>query len=197
LPALQRELWGLSLGTTDSAALDGWIAAHGLECEAMTAPRRMTQQYRCALESLPDVVTDRAPAQTPTLLLLARPDEGALHHVSTLRRHSVPEEAVADFAAATAAITAAVGKESRSAEQPPSVAGLSGTHARFVSRWDFLDLQVELSLSKMGGQQVIVRERWDVPGVEAGVPPRPGSTGHAEGAAGGSPHSPHGIVPQR
>lgn len=197
LPAPQREIWGLSLGTTDGPDLLNWITTYGLECEAMTAPRRMTQQQRCALKTLPEVISGRAPAQTSTLLLLARPDEGALHHVSTLRRHSLAEEAVADFAAASTAISAALGQPSRSAERAPSVGDLSGAHARFVSRWDFSDLEVELSLSKVGGQQMIVRERWDVPGVEAGVPPRPGSTGHAEGAAGGTPHSPHGIVPQR
>ncbi len=192
-PAPSRELWGLSLGRADETAIQAWVTAHGLRCESVPAPRRMTTQVRCRVSELPAVVSERTPGQAESLLLLARPDSGALHHISTLRKHASAADALADFVAASDAITAGWGAPTQSAQRAPTVEELAGPHLRVVSRWDFSDLTVELSLSKLGGSKPVVRERWDVPGIEAGVPPRPGSVGHAAGA-GQSPHSPHGIV---
>lgn len=192
-PAPSRELWGLSLGRMDEAGLKAWVASHGLTCEAEDAARRMTTQVRCKVSDLPQIISARSPGEVETMLLLARPDSGALHHVSTLRKHASAKDALVDFAAASDAIVSGWGAPTQAAPRAPTVDDLSGPHLRVVSRWDFSDLTVELSLSKVGGAHIVVRERWDVPGVEAGVPPRPGSVGHAVGA-GQSPHSPHGIV---
>ena len=79
---------------------------------------------------------------------------------------------------------------------PPAAGPLARAPARFATSWLVADLEVGVSLARRAGPGVVVRERWDVPGVEAGVPPRPGSSGHI-GAGGATPHSPHGIVPVR
>lgn len=191
-----RTLWGLGLGATDEAGLGAWVESRSIDCEALTSPRRMTRQLRCTLADLPPEMATRRPGEAQTLLILARPDEGPLHHVSTLRHHPEPEAAIADFSAASEQITVRLGAATRTSSAAPTQANLSGAHARFVSTWSFSDLEVELSLSKMGGQALVVRERWDVPGVEAGVVPRPGSVGHSAGSS-VAPHSPHGIVPAR
>lgn len=191
-----RALWGLELGSTGKAGLSTWVEAQGIDCEALTAPRRQTEQLRCTLDALPVAMTDRRPGEAQSLLLLARPDEGPLHHISTLRRHLSPAEALQDFSAAGAAVSAQLGPPTRADPRPPVAADLSSAQVRFSSTWSFSDLLVELSLSRMGGEELVLRERWDVPGVEAGVAPRPGSSGHAP-AGRVAPHSPHGIVPLR
>jgi hypothetical protein len=193
-PAPSRALWGLELGSTEAAGLSSWVEAQGIDCEALSAPRRETEQLRCSMDTLPELMTDRQSGEAQSLLLLVRPDEGPLHHISTLRRHMAPAAALQDFAAAGVAVSAQLGPPTRADPRPPATADLASAQVRFSSTWSFSDLQVELSLSRMGGEELVVRERWDVPGVEAGVAPRPGSIGHAP-AAGVAPHSPHGIVP--
>jgi hypothetical protein len=194
-PAPSRALWGLELGSTEEDGLSSWVEAQGIDCEALTAPRRETEQLRCTLDTLPAAMTHRQPGEAQSFLLLVRPDEGPLHHISILRRHLAPAAALLDFSAAGAAVSAQLGPPTRADPRPPATADLASAQVRFSSTWSFSDLQVELSLSRMGGEQLVVRERWDVPGVEAGVAPRPGSIGHAP-AGGVAPHSPHGIVPR-
>jgi hypothetical protein len=193
-PAPMRTVWGLSLGSTDATAIGAWVEAPEASCERLSSPRRLTEQQRCTLNELPGLMADRSAGGAPTALLLARPESGPLHHVSTIRRHGRSAVALADYRAASAAITEVLGAPDPAAAADPTVEGLATKHVRFVRHWRFSDLQVELSLSKLGTSAVVVRERWDVPGVEAGVPPRPGSVGHSAGGTQG-PHSPHGIVP--
>ena len=193
-PAPDRALWGLVLGQTDRAGIDAWVHTQGLECEAGPAARRTTHQTRCRDAALPSSLTGRNADAAATMLLLVRTDEGPLHHVSSLRRHAAPIDAIRDYQSAIAQIQARLGAPTQADPAPPAAEQLQRAPARFATSWIFSDLEVGLSLTRMSGPDVVVRERWDVPGVEAGVPPRPGSAGHIR-AQGLSPHSPHGIVP--
>ena len=130
------------------------------------------------------------------MLLLARTDTGPLHHISTIRRHAEVSKALIDYSQARDGLVARMGAPARQDAKAPTVADFKGPHARFATSWAFSDLTVELSLGRMGGDMLVVRERWDVPGVEAGVPPRPGSVGHSASRQ-VAPHSPHGIVPEQ
>jgi len=195
-PAPQRSLWGLELGTTQAEGIETWIQVQELDCDAAPATRRMTYQYRCMDADLSAEFTGRTPGSARSTLLLARTDSGPLHHVSTLRHHGAAGAAIQDYQTAIAQITLLLGDPTAKDPLPPTRDHFLKDQARFATRWEFSDLEVGASLYKMGGEDVVMRERWDVRGVEAGVPPRPGTVGHSTGGTSG-PHSPHGIVPSR
>jgi hypothetical protein len=153
----------------------------------------MTHQYRCSAARLPRSLTHRTPGDASSFLVMVRTTQGPLHHVSTLRHHSTPAAAIRDYQDASSRINSRLGKPTATSPAAPAKADFAAAQARFATSWTFSDLKVQLSIYKLGSEDVVVRERWDVPDVEAGVPPRPGTKGHAPAGRAG-PHSPHGIV---
>ena len=173
-PAPSRAFGGLTLGESAPAAIDGWLADHGLDCPAAPSPRRTTHQHRCA-----DVgpLDGGLPVQA---LLLARLDDGPLHHVSTDRSTDDPQAATAEYQAAVARWTQRLGAPA--VAEP--VGRLDSAMLRYRTAWTFDDLLVELTLSRFSGTAYTVAERLDVPGAEARAATRPGST------------NPHGETPK-
>jgi hypothetical protein len=164
---------GLTLGQSPAAAIDAWIAARGLTCPAAPSPRRTTQQHRCAgagpLEG--QLPVDR--------LLLARLDDGPLHHVSTSRETPDAAAAKAEYEAAVARLSSRYGQP----QVANAVGRMDAPMIRYRTAWSFDDLAVELSLTRFSGVNYVVSERYDVPGAEGRADTRPGST------------NPHGDAP--
>lgn len=185
-----RDVWGLSLGRSGHDELSTWLTNRGLHCGATPSPRRKTVHYRCG--DVPGaLLLNRVVGKTVSTLILARPDDGPLHHVSTLRRYAEPQPAIADYTSTRDTLRARLGPPADQDATPPSVAAFDAKATRFLMRWLFSDLEVELSLYRLAGPDIVVRERWDVPGVESGVEARGRGSVHGPG---GGPHSPHGIV---
>jgi hypothetical protein len=190
VPAPAREVWGLTLGGSDHAAVISWLEARQVPCRGVPAPRRKTVHYRC--NEVPGALfAERTLDEGVSVLLLARPDDGPLHHISALRRYATPLPAIADYTTAVAALRAGLGVPSDADADAPRPAAFDAKAVRFSTRWLFSDLEVEIGLYRLAGPDIVVRERWDVPGVEAGVGARGGGGVHGRG---GGPHSPHGIV---
>jgi hypothetical protein len=111
--------------------------------------------------------------------LIVRLDNGPVHHVSTTRRYSIPEDAGADYAATVATLTAVFGPPTKT--QAFDREKVNRPLARFGTEWRFSDLEISVSALKAAGDFVSVNERWDVPGVEANAEAREGTTGHGFG----------------
>ena len=187
---------GLTLGSATSADIDAWIDAHQLACTDQPSSHRKSHHYRCEDSGLPPALAARRPGEAQGVLMLVRADEGPVHHVSTSRTHADVAAAIEDYQAAAAAIAKRLGESHRADASPPEPVHFEKPLSRFSTVWRFSDLEVELSLSKMSGTALIVRERWDVPGAASGLAPRATSVGHMP-TSGAVPHSPHGIVPTR
>lgn len=184
--AADRHWSGLELGESDAPALDAWVAARGLDCQTLPSPRRLTTHLRC---EHPDPATFGAPDGPGTLdlLLLVRTDDGPLHHVSTERSVSTTEAAGA-YDAAVARWTAVYGPPTRAT---PAPARYDAPLVRAATEWLGPELEVRVSLLRNGNAgPVRVTERWDVPGVEAAVPVRPGSV-PVHGPGSPSARNPH------
>jgi hypothetical protein len=186
-PASTRGWHGLTLGESDGAAVDAWVAARGLDCDAGPALARASTQVRCRDGLEPGLLPDRRIAGTLSSLLLSRPDDGRLHHVSTRRKYSVPKRAVEDYDATVAALTATFGAPD--ADAPVTAPErLTGPLARWATAWTRSDLVVSVSIMKAAGTHVSVTETWEVPGVEATIADRPGAGGHGASARSRNPH---------
>jgi hypothetical protein len=184
-PAPNRAWAGLEFGVTDEAALDKWVAERGLTCDKVPSPRRETTHLRCENPD-PRVFGEQTGPGVVTDLLIVRTDTGPVHHVSFTRE--VPDEAALDvYARAVDDLTRTYGPPTRATELPPSLVG------RIVSArtdWHFQDLDVRVSMMRLGDKPLRIAERWDVPGVEALVAERPGSVG-AHGSGSSSAKNPH------
>lgn len=176
---------GLELGATDVSALEAWVAERGLTCETAPSPRRMTIHLRCPSPSAA-AVGSTAPVP-PEALLVVRRDDGPVHHVSV--------DHLLDTSIASAAYTAAVERWTKIYGPPTKTLAAPSRWdsplVRASTDWTFPDLQVRVTVLRNGGQgPARLTERWDVPGVEAGVPERPGSV-PAHGASSPSARNPH------
>jgi hypothetical protein len=161
-------VWGLELGKTDVDGLADWLDQQGLHCPAVPSPRRRTVQYRC-LNIVGGSWLQRPSSPLRVDLLLARTDDGPLHHVSTVRKTVTPEAAIADYLATVRALTERLGSPALTDNSPPTVAAFAAKLTRFSTMWALPDLTVDVTLSRLSGRAISVRERWDMPGVEAAV----------------------------
>ncbi len=189
LDAPTREVWGLSLGLMGAKEVESWLAERNVRCKGRPAPRRATVHHRCSDVS-GGLLLDRT-VPDAVGLLLARPDDGPLHHVSALRRYGQPSEAVTDYQRTLISLTARLGQPHQTDTTPPTAAAFASERVYFSSKWTFADLEVGVVLSRLTGPKIVVRERWDVPGVEATVGARVAGKVHGGVRL---PHSPHGIV---
>ncbi len=154
-----------------------WLAERALNCPERLSPRRTTTQVECKGDLPLSLLPDRVVKGKLYDLLVVRLDDGPVHHVSTTRRYSVPEDAGADYTATVATLTATFGPPTKT--QPFDREKVNRALARFGTEWRFSDLVISVSALKAAGDFVSVNERWDVPGVEAGAEARAGTSGHA------------------
>lgn len=191
-PAPSLDRYGLLLNSARDADIRAWLDARGLDCKSGPALARTTYQYRCQGELPLTLLPDRIIRGHLAELLLARLDDGPLHHFSTLRKYSIPVDAAEDYDRALERLSAELGPPARSTtlDDPER---LRGKAARFASTWRFSDLEVSLSVLKAAGDFVSVNEVWRVPGAEALA----GSRGGGAHGAGGKPAgwNPHVIDP--
>jgi hypothetical protein len=178
LPAApNRAHLGLSLGATTADEVKAWLAERKLTCPERQSPRRTTTQVECKGELPLSLLPDRTVKGKLYDLLIVRLDDGPVHHVSTTRRYSVPEDAGVDYTATVATLTAAFGPPTKA--QPFDREKVNRALARFGTEWRFSDLVISVSALKAAGDFVSVNERWDVPGVEASAEAREGTSGHS------------------
>ncbi|MEQ1506155.1 MAG: hypothetical protein ABMB14_28240 [Myxococcota bacterium] len=170
-PAPTHDWHGLALGATDATGIDGWATAHGWTCATAPSPRRTTVHHDCDHPD-PSAIGEQALRGRLDQVLLARLDDGPLHHVSTDRVFAVPADASATYAAALARLTATFGPPVRTMAAP---ATFDGPLIRATTTWTFSDLTVDLTVMRVGTGPIHLSERWDVPGVEARAITRPGT----------------------
>ncbi len=165
LPAApSTEILGLSIGKSTDAEIQAWIAERSLPCKTEPSPRRTTQRYTCDGDLSIKLLEGREIRGKFTSLLLVRGDTTPLSHLSTARKYSLPEDAAKDYSSSVALLSTRLGTPTRSAAVNPEK--LSSPLMHYSSLWSFKDLEVALTMSRLGGQVVSVTERWDQPGVE-------------------------------
>lgn len=176
-PAPTRNFYGLTLGESGEPQIRAWLAERKLTCRETPSVRRTTFRYECGEGLTPALLPDRKIAGQLSSLLLVRvdsPEAGSasnlLSHASSLRRYSLPERAAEDYDAAVSVLTSTFGAPKRGA--PVDLTKLSGPLVRYATLWSFSDLQVTLTLMRMGGDYWSVSERWDQPGIELAQPER-------------------------
>ncbi|MEY3214535.1 MAG: hypothetical protein RIT28_5016 [Pseudomonadota bacterium] len=168
---------GLTLGATTADEVKAWLVERSLTCPERPSPRRATTQVECKGDLPLELLPERTVKGKLYDLLIVRLDDGPVHHVSTTRRYSIPEDAGVDYAATVATLTAAFGPPTKA--QPFDREKVNRALARFGTEWRFADLVISVSALKAAGDFVSVNERWDVPGVEASAEARAGSSGHS------------------
>ncbi len=186
-PAPTRAWQGLGLGVSDDAAITAWLRERVPGCAGAPSPMRASFQYRCAEGLTPALLEGRTVRGRVASLLLARPEAGVLHHVSTLRQYTLPADAVADFASALAALTAQLGPPAAGGRPLERAEQLDARFGRWFHEWRFGDLEVRLTAARTGKDYTSVTEIWEVPGVTEAIASRPGVSGHG-GAAATNPH---------
>ena len=187
-PAAPALLWhGLTVGAATATEVDAWIAERGLTCKSAGAMARESQQVRCSGDLPVTVLPDRKIGGRLTTLLFSGAENGPIHHISTLRKYSIPDRAIEDYASAVSALTAQLGPPQRS-QAVTDPERLSTALARWATDWAFADLTVRLSIMKGAGEHVTVTEVWETPGVEATIASRPGVRGHGAAKPAANPH---------
>ena len=165
LPAAPTtEILGLSIGKSTDTEILAWIAERSLPCKSEASPRRTTQRYVCEGDFSTKLLEGREIRGKFTSLLMVRGDSTPLSHLSTARKYSLPEDAAKDYSSTLALLTTRLGSPTRSAAVNPEK--LNSPLMHYSSQWTFKDLEVALTMSKLGSQVVSVTERWDQPGVE-------------------------------
>ena len=194
-----REVYGLKLGITTGEEVDAWLAERQLQCPGKPAPARTTVHYKCEGELPLSLVADRKVKGKLSQILIARLDNGPVHHYSNSRRYSLPDDVVADYHSAIEAISARLGTPFES-KRIEDMGRLSQKVAHFATRWRFGDLEVSVVVLKAAGDYIAVNEMWNVPGVERLAAARGSGGGHGGGRpAGWNPHvlaAPSGPAPR-
>ncbi len=173
-----RSFLGVEIGATSGPALETWLAEKKLICKTDPASRRATVRTQCEKDIPIGLLEGRTVSGKVTQLLFSRGDDGPIHYVATSRRYSLPKDVVLDFESTLATLSKQFGAPTR--VKPLDPTRLDAKVVRFSADWTFADLDVSLSLFRAGTAYWSVNESWAVPGVEAGMKPRPGSHGHGE-----------------
>ena len=86
-----------------------------------------------------------------------------MHHFSTVRDHALKADALTDYTTSVESLTKVLGTPLRSSMPLPE-SKLDAALVWFSSVWSFDELEVQLSLLRMGGDGPLsVRERWYQP----------------------------------
>lgn len=185
-----RTVQGLALGEADDAAIAAWVAERGLECPEVASPRRTTRQRRCQGTYAPSLLPDRGASGALTEILIARLDDGPAHHLSTIRKYSLPADVAADYHAAVDAITAQLGPPTQT-RRVDDLSAFDSPLARFATRWQFSDLRVDVSILKAAGSYISLNEVWVIPGVEEQAQARGGGSLHGDLKPASPANNPH------
>jgi hypothetical protein len=177
--------YGLTVGRSTHEDVMAWIDLHGLACDRFPSPTRTSFTYRCDGDLPVALLADRTIRGRLAQILVARPEDAPIHHFSTARRYSVPEDAIADFTSSIAAIEAELGPP---AKLKPILdpSDLSRGLARFAGEWTRDGLHVTVVLLKATGDYVSVTETWASPTLAARVVERP-RDGSVQGGDGKRP----------
>ena len=184
-----REVWGLTLGEADEAALKSWLEARGLKwCGAAASRSRKAQRHDCRGElltnaALPEVTSTGRLTQ----LLLTRSDGHPLSYLTTTHTHSLPGPAAEEYTARVKALTARLGEPTLA--QAPNLETIARARiTRVRTMWRFKGVEVSLSLVKLS-DKLRLTEVWNMPSDQARMEQRPGVKA-AHGALKSSPN-PH------
>ena len=157
------EVMGVELGRTRHAEVETWLADRGLDCDVGPSPARTSFRYDCT-GLLPVSLLGDGDRGRPLLtgLLLVRPDDGAVHHVSTTRTHPDGPSAATDYGHTGTMLRARLGEPDKHlpVDDP---AALEGRIIRFATEWIQPSLEVRLSILKVNDGPFKVSERWSIP----------------------------------
>ena len=183
--------YGLTLGQSSHEDVVAWLGAHNLSCQQFPAPTLSSYYYRCEGDLPVSLLPDRTIHGKLTQLLISRPENAPIHHLSTLRKYSLAEDAIADFEGTAAAIEAELGTPVRR-QKVEDISVLSRHLARFAAEWEGPDLSASVVLLKATGGFISVTETWTAPALKASVTERP-RDGSVQGGEGKRPHgwNPH------
>lgn len=184
-----REVWGLTLGDSDEAALKSWLEARGLKwCGAAASRSRKAQRHDCRGELLTNAaLPEVASTGRLTQLLLTRSDGHPLSYLTTTHTHSLPGPAADEYTARVKALTARLGEPTLT--QAPNLETIARARiTRVRTMWRFKGVEVSLSLVKLS-DKLRLTEVWNMPSDQARIEQRPGVKG-AHGALKSSPN-PH------
>lgn len=189
LPAAPSLDWnGLTIGTSGEPEVLAYLQRMGLDCKTGPSLARESVQTRCSGDLPLGVLPDRVIEGRLRELLISRPETGPINNISTLRKYSIPTDAVKDYDSTVATLTQRFGPPTKG----PSTADAAAFErplARFAVEWRFRDLRIRLTALKAAQGFVSVTEVWDSPGVEESIASRPGASGHGAGRKAQNPHA--------
>lgn len=186
-PAPTRVWGGLRLGESTGEQVAAYVTAQGLTCESGPALARQSYQVRCKGDLPKGLLPDRVIGGQLTELLFSRPENGPLNTISTLRKYSLPDDAVADYNSALDTLNRTFGAPLRGGARA-EVTVFDAKIGRVATVWRFADLEIRLTAMKASGAFIGVSEVWLVPGVEEQIEARPGVSGHG-GQKAKNPHA--------
>ncbi len=192
-PAPSLDAYGLTVGASTEADIRAWLTERKLTCVEQPSVRRTTFRYACE-GALPSDVVPGASRGLLSNLLVVRGDTTPMSHFSTVRKYSLPADAVADYADVLAALSTRLGAPTRGAATPKADQ-LDGTAAHWATSWSFANLAVRLVLLKAGSATITLSETWDLPGAEDHEETRTPTGANPHAPAGANPHAPTGANP--
>ena len=189
LPAAPSRDWnGLTIGVSSEADVAAYVQRMGIECNTAPSLARASVQTRCSGDLPLGLLPDRVIEGRLRELLISRPENGPINNISTLRKYSIPADAVKDYDSTVATLVKLLGAPARGA-LTADAAAFERPLARFAIEWKFNDLRVRVTALKAAQGFVSVTEVWDSPGVEETIASRPGVSGHAAGRKAQNPHA--------
>lgn len=177
--------YGLVLGQSTHEDVQAWLGAHNLTCQQFPAPTLNSFYYRCDGDLPLTLLPDRTIHGRLAQIMISRPENAPIHHLSTLRKYSLAEDAIADFESSAAAIEAELGAPALR-QQVDDPSALSRPLARYAADWKGEDLEASVVLLKATGGFISVTETWTAPALKARVSQRP-RDGSVQGGEGKRP----------
>jgi hypothetical protein len=165
--AAGTEILGFNLGVDGPTEIAAWQATHGLSCVTVPAVRRHTERVVCH-EVPASLLAPRSVLGHVSELLVVRTEDGPIHHVSTARIYSLPEQAMADYASSLTHLTDRIGAPTKAAATP-TLEQMASKVVWAPASWTREDLQVDLRLVRAGSDTWSVSETWTIPGIEEEV----------------------------
>ena len=165
LDAPDRSIFGLSLDEAFDSDVSDWLSERGLHCPESPSPARTTTHYTCSGKLDATALPERRTRGVLSSLLIARPDEGPVHHLSVRHKYSFAEVALEEYRATRDILRDQLGPPSRGDE--PEAVDLESPLIRYVTQWRYADLEVTLAVLRVGNSGLTLSEQWMVPGVES------------------------------
>lgn len=158
-----REVWGITIGQADEAAMSAWLKGRGLAwCGATPSRNRKAIRHDCRGGALTNAALPEAPsAGRLTQVLLSHSEGHPLSYLSTTHAHSAPDAAIEAYTARVKALTARLGEPTLAQEaDAETIARAKITRTRTL--WRFKGLEVTLSLTKITNT-LRLAEVWNMP----------------------------------